>query len=84
MRDKTKPIVKESKKDSYTQISFIPEYSRFGYKGLTSDTIALFSKRIYDLAICTTKNVSVYLNDNKINCKDFPKYIKMYYNIIII
>ena len=80
MRDKTKPIVKDSSKESYTKISFIPEYSRFGYKGLTSDTIALFSKRIYDLAICTNKNVSVYLNDKKINCKEFPKYVKMYYN----
>ena len=80
MRDKTKPTVKDNKKDSYTKISFIPEYSRFGYKGLTSDTIALFSKRVYDLSICTNKNVSVYLNNEKINCKDFPKYVKMYYD----
>lgn len=80
MRDKTKPTVKDSTKDSYTKISFIPEYSRFGFKNLTSDTIALFSKRVYDLAICTNKNVTVYLNDKKINCKDFPKYVRMYYN----
>ena len=80
MRDKTKPLVKDTTKDSYTKISFIPEYTRFGYKGLSSDTIALFSKRIYDLAICTNKNVSVYLNGEKINCKDFPKYVKMYYD----
>lgn len=80
MRDKSKPIVKDTKKDSYTQISFTPEYSRFGFKGLNNDTIALFSKRVYDLCICTNKNVNVYLNDKKLSCKDFPKYVKMYYN----
>ena len=79
MRDKTKPIVNDTTKESYTKISFIPEYNRFGYKGLTSDTISLFSKRVYDLAICTNKNVNVYLNGEKITCKDFPKYVKMYY-----
>ena len=79
MRNKTKPIVKETKKESYTKISFIPEYTRFGYKGLTSDTIALFSKRVYDLAICTNKNVNIFLNGEKITCKDFPKYVRMYY-----
>ena len=79
MRDKSKPIVKDSSKESYTQISFIPEYNRFGYKGLTSDLMSLFSKRVYDLAICTNKNVNVYLNGEKLNCKDFQKYVKMYY-----
>lgn len=79
MKDKTKPIIKDSTKSSYTKITFIPEYSRFGYKGLTTDMMSLFSKRIYDLAVCTNKNVNVYLNDKKIHCNDFTKYIKMYY-----
>jgi len=79
MRDKTKPTIKDSNKESYTKITFIPEYHRFGYKNMTSDISSLFAKRVYDLAICTNKNVTVYLNDKKINCNDFTKYIKMYY-----
>lgn len=80
MRDKTKPIIKDSNKDSYTKITFIPEYTKFGYKGLTNDMMLLFSKRVYDLAVCTNKNVNIFLNDKKIQCKDFTKYIKMYYD----
>jgi len=79
MRDKTKPIIKDSNKESYTKITFTPEYAKFGYKGLTNDMMLLFSKRIYDLAVCTNKNVNIYLNDTKIHCNDFTKYIKMYY-----
>jgi len=79
MREKTKPMIEDSNKSSYTKISFIPEYHRFGYKSLTSDILALFSKRVFDLAICTNKHVNIYLNDTKIECKDFTKYIKMYY-----
>ena len=30
-------IIKDYEKASYTKISFIPEYTRFGYKNLTSD-----------------------------------------------
>lgn len=80
MREKSNPIIKDSNKKSYTKITFIPEYSRFGYKNLNSDIMALFSKRIYDLSVCANKNVSVYLNDNNINCNDFTKYVKMYYD----
>ena len=79
MRSKTKPDITDSKKESFTKITFKPEYTRFGYKGLTNDMMLLFSKRVYDLAICTNKNVSIYLNDEKVKCSDFSKYIKMYY-----
>ena len=80
MRTKSVPIIKDSTKESYTKITFIPDYQKFGYKTLTSDIMALFSKRVYDLAVCTNKNVNIFINDNKIVCKDFSKYVKMYYN----
>jgi DNA topoisomerase-2 len=79
MRSKTAPIIKDCNKESYTKFTFTPEYSRFGYKNMTSDIMSLFSKRVYDLAICTNKNVNIFLNDEKISCKDFTKYVKMYY-----
>jgi DNA topoisomerase-2 len=79
MRSKTAPIIKDCNKESYTKFTFTPDYSKFGYKNMTSDIMALFSKRVYDLAICTNKNVNIFLNDEKISCKDFTKYVKMYY-----
>lgn len=80
MKDKTTPTIKSSSKSSYTSISFIPDFEKFKFKNLTADTIALFSKRVYDIAVCTNKIVNVYLNDEKIDCKDLQSYINMYYS----
>ena len=72
------PLVQPSKAKSYTMISFIPDFPRFKCKKLTKDTIALFKRRVYDIAACT--NVNVYLNDEIIKIKEFQDYINMYYN----
>jgi DNA topoisomerase-2 len=79
MYDKSEPEIKSSKANSYTSISFVPDFKRFQIKGLTKDIIALFEKRVYDIAACTDKNVSVYLNDKIIKFKDYTDYIAMYY-----
>lgn len=80
MKEKTEPVIKSSSKASYTSISFIPDFEKFKFKNLTEDTISLFSKRVYDIAVCTNKSVNVYLNDEKIECKDLQTYINMYYS----
>jgi DNA topoisomerase-2 len=64
----------------YTQISFIPDFSRFGIEGLTADVIALFKKRVYDIAACTSKNVKVYFNEELIKTQTFKNYIELFYN----
>ena len=49
-------------------------------KNLDSDTVALLSKRVYDLAGCTDDKVRVYLNGKKITkIKDFASYVGMYF-----
>ena len=49
-------------------------------KTLTDDTIALLSKRVYDMAGCTPPTVKVYLNDKKITkVSDFESYVDMYF-----
>lgn len=78
-----KPIIeknKDSKMKPYTQISFIPDFKRFGIEKLTDDHLCLFKKRVYDLAACTNKNVKVYLNNELIEIQTFEDYIRMFYD----
>jgi DNA topoisomerase-2 len=81
-----KPKIKKLKSKNvkpYTKITFKPDYKRFNLEGLTDDIISLMSKRVYDIAACTSNNVKVYLNDKLINVKDFSRYIDIHYNNIV-
>ena len=79
MLERTEPEIKPSKSTSYTSVSFIPDYQRFGYKQITNDIIGLFSKRVFDIAACTAKTVKVYLNDEEVKVTKLTDYIDMYY-----
>jgi DNA topoisomerase-2 len=63
----------------YTKITFLPDYEKFGLKGLSNDMTGLLMKRAYDIAACDCKRVKVYLNDKIINISTFGDYIKMYF-----
>ena len=58
-----KPIVKPSKQD-FTRVTFKPDLAKFKMTHLTKDTVALMTKRAYDITGCT-KGVSVYVNGKK-------------------
>ena len=73
------PQIKKTKASSFTEISYIPDYERFGMKGMTNDILGLLKKRAYDMAVCTDIYVSVYFNGEKIKCKSFQDYIDLYY-----
>jgi len=78
MYQKDKPVVKSGGgKKSYTQISFIPDYERFGLNGLTNDMMSLFKKRVYDIAMTST--AKVYYNDKLIAANNFAKYVDLYF-----
>ena len=82
MFEKEKPIITDipkTEKESYTKITFLPDYKRFGLDGLTDDHFALFKRRVYDIAGTTKNNVKVYYNDEYIDVKTFEDYIKLYY-----
>ena len=72
------PEIEDYDKEDYTCITFEPDLPRFGMTELDDDIIALFEKRVFDMAGITPKSVSVYLNNKKINVKNFQDYIKMY------
>lgn len=81
MYQREDPIISniDKKATSYTKISFIPDYEKFGMDHMTDDILGLFKKRVYDIAACTYKNVKVYLNDDLIQIDSFGEYIKMFY-----
>ena len=66
--------------ESYTKITFVPDYKRFGLKQLTSDMLGLMKRRVYDTAGTTNENVNVWLNGKHLDIKSFKDYIGMYYN----
>lgn len=75
-RTKTEPVVSGSSKH-YTKISFIPDYARFGLKGLDDGNYQRLIKRVYDVAGCNPK-LKVYLNGEHIKIKSFEDYIRLY------
>jgi len=76
MRERTQPIIKKSK-INHTQISFTPDFQRFGLEGIDDDHYKMIEKRIYDIAACNT-GLKIYFNGNLININTFEDYIKLY------
>lgn len=81
MKERSKPQIKTSQKQPYTQITFLPDYERFGLKnGITEDIYNLFKRRIIDACATSNKDVSVYFNNEKLMIKDFEKYAELFIN----
>ncbi len=79
MRERSKPSIKTCTKQPYTLIRFLPDYERFGLlKGMTEDIYELFKRRIIDACATTSKEVSIYFNNEKLLIKDFEKYAELY------
>jgi DNA topoisomerase II len=78
MTERDKPTVKACSKAPYTQITFTPDYERFGIKNITNDIYKLFHRRVIDACATTNKDVSVSFNGEKILIKDFEKYCELF------
>lgn len=86
MSEKDKPKILSSKSKTqkgYTQVSFLPDFEKFGVSELSDDMRSLFFKNIIDTAMIT--GVSVYFNGNKIPLsgsisKTMKDYSMFYYN----
>jgi DNA topoisomerase II len=74
----SEPKITVSKKKSFTRISFIPDYRRFGCNSLDSDTFDLFRSRVYEGSAITNKNVSVLFDSVKIPIKNFEDYVNLF------
>lgn len=72
------PVIVPYKKKPYTSISFTPDYAKLGISGLDVPTLAVFEKRMMDIAAITNKKVKVSFNGKVLECQTFPKYVEMY------
>jgi len=77
----TKPSVKKySKKMSYVEITFYPDFKRFGLESIDDDHVSLFYRRVIDIAgINNNDKMKIYFNDTKIAVSNFKQYIQQYY-----
>ncbi len=78
LTNKELPDIKSCQKKSYTKITFLPDYEKFGLSNMTDDIYNLFKRRVYDVSACTDVSVNVYFNEKKINIKDFEKYTDLF------
>ena len=70
-------VIKDSKGDDFTKITFRPDLSKFKMTSLDKDIVALFTRRAYDVA-GSTKGVKVYLNGSRLSIKSFKDYVDFY------
>ncbi|XP_076821820.1 DNA topoisomerase 2-alpha-like [Clavelina lepadiformis] len=71
----------DSTKSDFTCITFEPDLSKFHMTELDKDTVALLSRRAYDLA-GSSPGVKIYLNGNRLPVKNFKDYVQLYINDI--
>ena len=76
MRDRDKAKVKKSTKN-HTEISFLPDYSKFNLTGIDDDHSLMLHKRVIDIA-ASNPGLKIYFNGQLINIKTFQDYIKFY------
>jgi DNA topoisomerase-2 len=62
----------------YVRIAFRPDLARFKMASLDADTVALLSKRVYDMAGVLGKSVAVSLNGSRIPISNFQEYTTLY------
>jgi len=84
------PVIKsctasEMKAGDYVSITFSPDLARFKMASLDDDTVALLSKRAFDIAGSMAgrpgKKLSVLLNGEKLPIKNFQSYLSLYQGI---
>jgi len=83
MSTRGKPKLTKWSKASYTKITFCPDFPRFGMTGLDTDTVALLTRRVYDIAGVADRDLTVYLNGKKLlsgagKATPFERYAEMY------
>ena len=78
MSQRTEPKIKKFAKRPFTKVTFRPDFARFGIAGFDADMLLLVKRRCYDLCALTPKTVAVTFNGEKLEVKDFERYVDMY------
>merc|ERR1711871_333243 len=73
-----KPKIEKYTGKPYTKVRWLPDYEKFGLKGMTDDIWSLLRKRAFDVAAVTEKSLKVKIQGNEIQVKSFEQYADMY------
>lgn len=76
MRERTEPVIKNSK-INHTQITYLPDYEKFGINGLDESHFKLIQKRVIDIAGCNP-GIQVFFNGSEIKIKSFEDYVRYF------
>jgi len=77
MRTVSEPVIQKTKlKKAFTQITYFPDFERFGLTGYNDDILSQYMKYIIDTAILT--KVKVYFNDELIPVNNLVSYSKLF------
>lgn len=71
-------ITENAKGQDFTCVTFYPDLKKFKMNGLDEDTVSLFTKRAYDMAGVSDPKVKVYINNKRIEIKNFSEYCDLY------
>ncbi|MEQ2239902.1 DNA topoisomerase 2-alpha [Ilyodon furcidens] len=69
--------IKPFEGEEYTCITFRPDLAKFNMSILDKDTVALMTRRAYDIA-GSTKGVKVFFNSKRLPVTGFRSYVDMY------
>jgi DNA topoisomerase-2 len=75
------PTISKYTKKPYTTIRFKPDYPKFQMRigdPLYLDMFEVMKKRVYDACAVTDKDITVWLNETKMETKTFEKYVDLY------
>ena len=77
-----KPVVSASSVKPYTEISYVPDLSRFhwlsGVAEIPADMMSVLKTRVIDSASCAGKECKVSLNGKLIQHNTFQKYVELF------
>lgn len=72
------PTIKSSKVKPFTRVTFRPDIERLGMTKIDDTMVALFKKRVYDIAAVTLESVRVRFNGEQLGVRNFLKYTELY------
>jgi len=71
----TKKVDVENCRDNFTKVSFVPDYERFGVRGLDETHIAILMTDLMNLAVAYP-DIKFTFNGKKVNSRTFKKYLE--------
>jgi DNA topoisomerase-2 len=78
MLNKSEPVITKTDAEDYTQVTFWPDFPKFGMTSFEDDILSLMTRRAYDLAGTTHKTQKVKLNGTLLPITTFAEYVELY------